>query len=194
MIKVAVVLLFSYPNLCVNMFGMTQHGSVVMLYRPCTSPQLVQQLRSVVTQCTYKHVITPYTPLTPDRVSHRTTYTGQGESSHPSQRTGWVIAPVTTDRVGHRTPHTGQGESLHPSHRTGWVIASLTTNRVSHHTPYDEQGESSHPSHPTRWVIASLTTDRVSHHTPHTGQGVITLFAVQSGALHGAPIRGQLIH
>ncbi|XP_047740934.1 uncharacterized protein LOC108665218 [Hyalella azteca] len=42
-----------------------EHGAVVMLYHPCTQPHLVAQLRTLVTGCLYKHVITPYTPLTP---------------------------------------------------------------------------------------------------------------------------------
>ncbi|KAF2365344.1 Protein of unknown function DUF3105 [Trinorchestia longiramus] len=44
-----------------------EHGAVVMLYHPCARPQLVAELRALVTQCTYKHIITPYTPLTVTR-------------------------------------------------------------------------------------------------------------------------------
>lgn len=44
-----------------------EHGSVVMLYHPCTRPDLVQQLRELVTGCLYKHIITPFSPLALER-------------------------------------------------------------------------------------------------------------------------------
>ncbi|CAB0013820.1 unnamed protein product [Nesidiocoris tenuis] len=36
------------------------HGGIVMLYNPCAHRFLVQQLREVVRNCLYKHIITPY--------------------------------------------------------------------------------------------------------------------------------------
>uniref|UniRef100_A0A1B6CPG9 DUF3105 domain-containing protein n=1 Tax=Clastoptera arizonana TaxID=38151 RepID=A0A1B6CPG9_9HEMI len=44
-----------------------EHGAVVMLYHPCAHPVLVNRLRRVVTSCLYRHVITPYTLLPPNR-------------------------------------------------------------------------------------------------------------------------------
>ena len=44
-----------------------EHGAVIMLYHPCTHPSLVDQLRSIVTGCIRKHVITPYTNLPEDK-------------------------------------------------------------------------------------------------------------------------------
>ena len=44
-----------------------EHGAVVMLYHPCTHPQQVSRLRSLVTNCIRKHVITSYTRLTRER-------------------------------------------------------------------------------------------------------------------------------
>lgn len=38
-----------------------------MLYHPCTHPLQVSRLRSLVTTCIRKHVITPYTHLSKDR-------------------------------------------------------------------------------------------------------------------------------
>ncbi|BES97742.1 Protein of unknown function (DUF3105) [Nesidiocoris tenuis] len=37
-----------------------EHGGIVMLYNPCAHRFLVQQLREVVRNCLYKHIITPY--------------------------------------------------------------------------------------------------------------------------------------
>lgn len=44
-----------------------EHGSVVMLYHPCADPQEVLKLKSVVRKCLYRHVITPYNLLEPQR-------------------------------------------------------------------------------------------------------------------------------
>jgi len=44
-----------------------EHGAVIMLYHPCTHPNTVARLRSLVTGCIRKHVITPYTNLSEDR-------------------------------------------------------------------------------------------------------------------------------
>merc|ERR1712147_177501 len=38
-----------------------EHGAVVMLYHPCTDKDLVDELRSLVTGCIRKHIITPFT-------------------------------------------------------------------------------------------------------------------------------------
>lgn len=40
-----------------------------MLYDPCAEPVLVNRLRKLVTGCFRKHVITPYTLLSKERVS-----------------------------------------------------------------------------------------------------------------------------
>ena len=44
-----------------------EHGAVVMLYHPCTDKDLVDELRSLLTGCIRKHIITPFTDLTKER-------------------------------------------------------------------------------------------------------------------------------
>jgi len=44
-----------------------EHGAVVMLYHPCTHPVTVDKLRSLVTGCIRKHIITPYTNMSEER-------------------------------------------------------------------------------------------------------------------------------
>ncbi|KAL1140282.1 hypothetical protein AAG570_000214 [Ranatra chinensis] len=44
-----------------------EHGAVVMLYHPCAHPFLVSKLRKIVESCLYRHIITPFTLLNPDR-------------------------------------------------------------------------------------------------------------------------------
>ncbi|CAH1153861.1 unnamed protein product [Phaedon cochleariae] len=44
-----------------------EHGAVVMLYHPCANKNQVRLLRNIVRSCLYKHVITPYNYLTPER-------------------------------------------------------------------------------------------------------------------------------
>ena len=44
-----------------------EHGSVVMLYHPCTHPETVEALRRLVTGCIRKHIITPHTNMPEDR-------------------------------------------------------------------------------------------------------------------------------
>ena len=46
-----------------------EHGAVVMLYHPCTHEATVDKLRRLVKGCITKHVISPSTFLTRDRVS-----------------------------------------------------------------------------------------------------------------------------
>jgi len=44
-----------------------EHGGIVMLYHPCAHPLLVQKLRTLVTSCLYRHIITPLNLLSPQR-------------------------------------------------------------------------------------------------------------------------------
>uniref|UniRef100_A0A2S2N9C5 Tumor protein p53-inducible protein 13 n=1 Tax=Schizaphis graminum TaxID=13262 RepID=A0A2S2N9C5_SCHGA len=44
-----------------------EHGSVVMLYHPCTHPVLVQRMRTVLKSCLFRHIITPYNLVPEDR-------------------------------------------------------------------------------------------------------------------------------
>ncbi|CAB3401461.1 unnamed protein product [Caenorhabditis bovis] len=44
-----------------------EHGSIVLLYHPCADDDEVEKLRAIVTACIYRHVITPYAQLSPDR-------------------------------------------------------------------------------------------------------------------------------
>ena len=46
-----------------------EHGAVVMLYDPCVLDSEVNKLRKIVRSCIKKHVITPTTFLTRERVS-----------------------------------------------------------------------------------------------------------------------------
>ncbi|XP_050533675.1 uncharacterized protein LOC126901318 isoform X2 [Daktulosphaira vitifoliae] len=43
-----------------------EHGSVVMLYHPCTHPVLVQRMRTILKSCMFRHIITPYN-LVPEK-------------------------------------------------------------------------------------------------------------------------------
>ena len=47
-----------------------EHGAVVMLYDPCTLQSEVNKLKRIVRTCIKKHIITPTTFLSPERVSH----------------------------------------------------------------------------------------------------------------------------
>ncbi|KAI4461040.1 tumor protein p53-inducible protein 13 [Holotrichia oblita] len=44
-----------------------EHGAVVMLYHPCANELEVDFLRQLVVGCLYRHIITPYNFLTPER-------------------------------------------------------------------------------------------------------------------------------
>lgn len=44
-----------------------EHGSVVMLYHPCTHPVLVQRMRTVLKGCLFRHIISPYNLVPMDR-------------------------------------------------------------------------------------------------------------------------------
>ena len=47
-----------------------EHGAVVMLYDPCTLESEVDKLKRIVRTCIKKHIITPTTFLSPERVRH----------------------------------------------------------------------------------------------------------------------------
>jgi len=44
-----------------------EHGAVVMLYHPCANANEVQLLRTLVTGCLFRHIISPYNLLEPKR-------------------------------------------------------------------------------------------------------------------------------
>jgi len=44
-----------------------EHGAIVALYHPCANKHLIDRLKRLVKGCLYKHVITPYRKLTPER-------------------------------------------------------------------------------------------------------------------------------
>lgn len=46
-----------------------EHGAIVMLYHPCADRNEVNLLKKIVKNCLYKHIITPYNLLEPNRVS-----------------------------------------------------------------------------------------------------------------------------
>jgi len=44
-----------------------EHGGIVMLYHPCALHSQVNKLKKLVKNCLYRHIITPYEDLLPDR-------------------------------------------------------------------------------------------------------------------------------
>lgn len=44
-----------------------EHGAIVMLYHPCAYAEEIQLLRQTLTDCVYRHIITPYTLLSPEK-------------------------------------------------------------------------------------------------------------------------------
>ena len=45
-----------------------EHGAIIMLYDPCVLQSEVEKLRNIVRSCIKKHVITPTTFLSPEKV------------------------------------------------------------------------------------------------------------------------------
>ena len=46
-----------------------EHGAIIMLYDPCVLHSEVEKLRNIVRSCIKKHVITPTTFLSPEKVN-----------------------------------------------------------------------------------------------------------------------------
>ena len=46
-----------------------EHGAIIMLYDPCVLRSEVEKLRNIVRSCIKKHVITPTTFLSPEKVN-----------------------------------------------------------------------------------------------------------------------------
>jgi hypothetical protein len=46
-----------------------EHGAIVMLFDPCVIEAEVTKLKEIVQSCIRKHIITPTTFLTPERVT-----------------------------------------------------------------------------------------------------------------------------
>lgn len=44
-----------------------EHGAIVFLYHPCANQNIVDKLRTIVKNCLYRHIITPYKLLSPER-------------------------------------------------------------------------------------------------------------------------------
>ncbi|KHJ85596.1 hypothetical protein OESDEN_14673 [Oesophagostomum dentatum] len=44
-----------------------EHGSIILLYHPCADRDELEKLRHIVTNCLYRHIITPYKKLKHDR-------------------------------------------------------------------------------------------------------------------------------
>lgn len=44
-----------------------EHGAIVALYHPCANKRLINELRKLVKQCLFRHIITPYEDLEPER-------------------------------------------------------------------------------------------------------------------------------
>lgn len=44
-----------------------EHGGIVALYHPCANLRLVDTLKELVRSCLFRHIITPYEKLTPER-------------------------------------------------------------------------------------------------------------------------------
>ncbi|XP_014276623.1 uncharacterized protein [Halyomorpha halys] len=66
-----------------------EHGAVVMLYHPCAHPAFVNELKDMVTSCLYRHIISPYTLLPPDRPMALLTW-------------GWAMLLTSPDKRGVR--------------------------------------------------------------------------------------------
>ncbi|CAH1405523.1 unnamed protein product [Nezara viridula] len=66
-----------------------EHGAVVMLYHPCAHPVLVNELKEMVASCLYRHIISPYTLLPPDRPMALLTW-------------GWAMLLTSPDKRGVR--------------------------------------------------------------------------------------------
>ena len=47
-----------------------ESGGVAFLYHPCVDPEQVAQLKTLAESCLGGYVVTPYTNLTQDKVSH----------------------------------------------------------------------------------------------------------------------------
>lgn len=44
-----------------------EHGAIVAIYHPCVNKRQLADFRKLIKQCLYRHVITPYEKLTPER-------------------------------------------------------------------------------------------------------------------------------
>lgn len=44
-----------------------EHGAIVALYHPCANQMLIDRLKKLVKSCLYRHIITPYRELSPER-------------------------------------------------------------------------------------------------------------------------------
>ncbi|GMT18823.1 hypothetical protein PFISCL1PPCAC_10120, partial [Pristionchus fissidentatus] len=44
-----------------------EHGSIILLYHPCVDEDELSKLRTLLTGCIYRHIITPFNKLTEDR-------------------------------------------------------------------------------------------------------------------------------
>lgn len=44
-----------------------EHGAIVALYHPCANKAQIDKLKSLVRSCLYRHIITPYRELSPER-------------------------------------------------------------------------------------------------------------------------------
>lgn len=44
-----------------------EHGAIVALYHPCANKRLINELRTLVKQCLFRHIITPYEKLDSER-------------------------------------------------------------------------------------------------------------------------------
>uniref|UniRef100_A0A915KBD4 Uncharacterized protein n=1 Tax=Romanomermis culicivorax TaxID=13658 RepID=A0A915KBD4_ROMCU len=44
-----------------------EHGGIIGLYHPCADMEQISILKEVVTDCLYRHIITPYNKLTAER-------------------------------------------------------------------------------------------------------------------------------
>lgn len=63
-----------------------EHGAVVMLYHPCALPDEVNRLKRLVRSCLYRHVITPFKGLTPERPLALVTWAHRLEMSKVSNK------------------------------------------------------------------------------------------------------------
>ncbi|KAK6056151.1 hypothetical protein COOONC_06340, partial [Cooperia oncophora] len=67
-------------------FGENSHGSIILLYHPCADQNELQKLRRIVTNCLYRHIITPYNKLSAIRPFALVSWGSLLEMNHVDER------------------------------------------------------------------------------------------------------------
>jgi hypothetical protein len=59
-----------------------EHGAIIGLYHPCADREQVDQMRNLIKKCLFRHVITPFLNLTPERPIALVGWSASLEMSH----------------------------------------------------------------------------------------------------------------